>query len=187
MDIPWGDEKTKHFVTHVGLITTDGPHGPDIMACEWTHQISYVPALFAIHVKPTSATYDNLLATNEFGISIAASDQTVLTSVAGGQSGKKVNKIEALKKLGFQFRKAEKIAVPMVEGVSFWAECKVMDHRPYGDHEMFIGEALLAAINQEKQTLIYHGGKYWQRGEQILKPPSEELEKIRETIQGAKK
>lgn len=187
MDIPWGDEKTTKFVSHIGLITTDGPHGPDIMACEWTHQISYRPALFAIHVGPNKATYENILATKEFGIHIAAYQQSVLANIAGGQSGKKINKIQALTDLGFRFRKAESISAPILEEAAFWAECKLMDHRTYGDHEMFIGQAVSASTHPEKDPLLYHGGKYWQRGEQILKPPAEELEKIHEIIQRAKK
>lgn len=187
MDIPWGDEKTTKFVSHIGLISTDGPHGPDIMACEWTQQISYRPALLAVYVKPTSATYDNLLASGCFGVSIASEGQSVLTSVAGGQSGKTVHKIKVLDQLGFRFRAAEQIAVLLPEGTSFWAECTLADHRPYGDHEMFVGEIVCAAINKEAKPLLYHGGTYWRKGEQILKPPAEELEKIREIIQKAKK
>ena len=31
MDLPWGDEKTVQFVTNVGLITSDGQHGQNIV------------------------------------------------------------------------------------------------------------------------------------------------------------
>ena len=41
MDIPWGSEGTRKFVTNVGLITSDDPHGNNIMAAEWTHLVSY--------------------------------------------------------------------------------------------------------------------------------------------------
>ena len=33
MDLPWGDEKTIQFITNVGLITTKGPFGDNIMVC----------------------------------------------------------------------------------------------------------------------------------------------------------
>ena len=45
MDLPWGDEKTTKFVTNVGLITSNGPYGYNIIAAEWTHQVSYSPSL----------------------------------------------------------------------------------------------------------------------------------------------
>ena len=52
MDLPWGDDCSKKFVTNVGLITSDGPHGPNIMACEWTHHVSYSPGLIAVCIGP---------------------------------------------------------------------------------------------------------------------------------------
>jgi flavin reductase (DIM6/NTAB) family NADH-FMN oxidoreductase RutF len=47
MDLLWNDRRTRQFVTNVGLITSDGPLGPNIMAAEWTHHISYSPSLIA--------------------------------------------------------------------------------------------------------------------------------------------
>ena len=32
MDLVWGDEKTRQFITNVGLVTTSGPFGHNIMA-----------------------------------------------------------------------------------------------------------------------------------------------------------
>jgi hypothetical protein len=32
MDLLWNDRRTRQFVTNVGLITSDGPLGPNIMA-----------------------------------------------------------------------------------------------------------------------------------------------------------
>jgi flavin reductase (DIM6/NTAB) family NADH-FMN oxidoreductase RutF len=36
MELPWNDRRTRQFLTNVGLITTDGPYGPNVMAAEWT-------------------------------------------------------------------------------------------------------------------------------------------------------
>ena len=47
MDLSWNDRKTRQFVTNVGLITSEGPLGPNIMAAEWIHHISYSPSLVA--------------------------------------------------------------------------------------------------------------------------------------------
>jgi hypothetical protein len=48
MDLSWNDRRTRQFLTNVRLITTDGPYGPDVMAAEWTHHISYSPSLIAV-------------------------------------------------------------------------------------------------------------------------------------------
>lgn len=182
MDIPWGDEKTMQFVTNVGLITTDGPYGPDVMACEWTHQISYRPALIAIHVNPRNATHENILAAKAFGVNIASDDQSVLSSIAGGNTGKSTDKIKVLEGLGFRFVQAKEIPVLMIEGAAFWAECKLFDYRTVGDRTQFIGEIVSATAHKGIEPLIYNGGKYWKRGENIPKPSIEEMQRIKELI-----
>lgn len=187
MDIPWGDEKTMQSITNVGLITTDGPYGPDVMACEWTHQVSYRPALFSIHVNPKDATHENIMATKIFGISICATDQAVLSSIAGGNSGKIINKMKALEDLGFQFIQAREIPLLMVVGAAFWAECKLFDYRAIGDHTQFVGQAIYAQVFKDKEPLIYHAGKYWNRGEAIAKSSPEEIARIKKAIETNKK
>ena len=108
MDLPWGEERTKQFVTNVGLITSNGPNGHDIMACEWTHHVSYSPGLIADCINRTDATHENIEKTKQFGVNLAASDQNTLSSVAGGYHGKDYDKIAALKELGYKFFKAKK-------------------------------------------------------------------------------
>ena len=36
MNLQWNDRRTRQFITNVGLITSDGLYGPDVMAAEWT-------------------------------------------------------------------------------------------------------------------------------------------------------
>ena len=63
MDLPWGEERNKQFVTNVGLITSNGPNGHDIMSAEWTHHVSYSPGLIAVCVNFHDATHENIKAT----------------------------------------------------------------------------------------------------------------------------
>ena len=37
MHLAWNDRRTRQFITNVGLITSNGPAGLDIMSAEWTH------------------------------------------------------------------------------------------------------------------------------------------------------
>ncbi|MBI4272409.1 flavin reductase [Candidatus Uhrbacteria bacterium] len=176
-----------HFRTNIGLITTDGPYGPDVMACEWTHQVSYRPALISIHVNVKNATHENILASKVFGVNIASADQSVLSSVAGGNSGKTTDKIKALGELGFHFIQATQIPVLLVEGAAFVAECKLFDYRTVGDHTQFIGEVVAVTLQKEKEPLIYGAGKYWHQGENIPKPSVEEMERIKKIVATHKK
>ena len=187
MDLPWGDEKTVLFVTNVGLITTNGPHGHNIMAAEWTHHVSYSPGLVAVCIGLNKATLENIRESKEFGISLAATDQSVLSSVSGGSSGKGYNKIAALKELGFKFYNAKKINALMVEDAVLNIECKLFKEIPLGDHVMFVGEVLGASLNKNKEPLAYHEVKYWKLSASIENPPQQELENIKSVVEKHKK
>ena len=187
MDLPWGSDKSKLFITNVGLVTSDGPFGPNVMACEWTHHVSYSPGLIAVCIDQNSATHANIKKTKEFGINICSSDQNVLSSISGNYTGKEFDKVKALGELGFKFYKAKKIKAPMIQGAALNVECKLYKEIALGDHTMFVGEAIEATANPGKEPLAYHKGKYWMLGDDIPKPPAEELEKIRKTAEKFKK
>lgn len=161
MDLPWGDPSSNKFATSIGLITSNGPHGHNIMACEWTHHLSYKPGLIAISLGHTKATLENIKASKEFGVNLCATDQSTLSSISGEYSGRYYNKIDALQEIGFQFYLGDTIDVLMVEGASMNAECRLFKEAIFGDHIMLIGEVLYAKSNRDKESLIYNNGKYW--------------------------
>ena len=140
VDLPWGDPRTIKFATNVGLITSTGPYGDNIMSAEWTHQVSYSPGLIAVAIGRGKATLENIEKTKEFGVNLAAVDQASLAHIAGTNHGDKVDKIAALKELGYKFFKAKKIKPLMVEGAAMQAECKVVKIIDIGDHPIVIGE-----------------------------------------------
>jgi|SRR5215213_3878951 len=86
------------------------------MTCEWTHHLSYDPGLVAVSIGHTKTIVENIRALKEFAVNLCVSDQSILSSVAGGYSGSKYDKISALKELGFQFYDANKIKTLMVKG-----------------------------------------------------------------------
>ncbi|VVB99585.1 FMN reductase (NADH) RutF [uncultured archaeon] len=181
MDLGYGNEKAGKFVTNVGLVTTDGPNGPNIMAAEWTYYVSWSPALISVHIGGGSvgkATAENITKSKEFGVSIASEGQNVLSSIAGGSSGREVSKIPLLKEMGFAFRPAKKIKVQMPDGAASYAECRLLEAKQLGDHTMFIGEVLEIESDAGKKPLAYSAGKYYHLGEQIHKPAQDVLDRI---------
>ena len=183
MDLPWNDERSNQFITNVGLITSDGPFGPNVMACEWTHHISYHPGLIAVSLGLTKATVENIRTSKEFGVNLCASDQSVLASVAGGYTGSMYDKVNALKELGFEFYKANKINSLMVKGAALDIECRLYKEITLGDHITFVGEVVEAFNNPDKVPLAYHKGKYWIMDTNLIKPSMEERERIKTVVE----
>jgi len=187
MDLPWGDEKTVMFITNVGLITSKGIYGDNIMAAEWTHHVSYVPGLIAVCLGLNRATLQNIKSSKEFGVNLTATDQNVLASVAGGSTGKEIDKVKVLKELGFKFYKAKKINALMVKDAVLNLECKLVKQIELGDHMMLVGEVINAELNKGKEPLAYNRLKFWKLEKNIEKPSEKELERIKNIVQENKK
>lgn len=182
MHLPWNDRRTRQFLTNIGLITSDGPWGPNVMAAEWTFHISYAPSLIAVCIHPWDATAENIAQSREFGVNLASEDQSIISSVAGGYTGKEVDKMAVLRELGVEFYDAKKIKVLMVKGAAMNVECRLFKQEELGDHVMFVGEVVEISADERIKPIIYHNGKYWSLGEHVPRPPEvfEKIEKLAE-------
>jgi flavin reductase (DIM6/NTAB) family NADH-FMN oxidoreductase RutF len=181
MNLPRNDRRTRQFVTNVGLITSNGPLGINVMAAEWNHHVSYSPSLIAVNVRQDDATAENIKESKEFGVNLAAEDQNIICSITGQHTGKRVDKIALLKKMGIVFYESKKIKVPMITGAAMNAECKLIkQEEQLGDHIMFVGEVVEISADERIKPLIYQNGKYWKLGDAIAKPAPETLDKINE-------
>ena len=81
------------FTTTVGFITTNGRRGPNVMAAEWTFNVSYDPFLISVHVAPGEATHEAIVETGEFGVNLVAEHQRVAMAFAGHFSQHEVDKV----------------------------------------------------------------------------------------------
>jgi flavin reductase (DIM6/NTAB) family NADH-FMN oxidoreductase RutF len=75
-----------------------------------------------------------------------------MSSVAGGYSGINYDKISALKELGFEFYKAERITPIMIKAAAVNIECVLSKEITIGDHTTFV-EVIEASNNPDKIPL----------------------------------
>jgi len=154
----------RYFATGVGLVTSTGRHGSNVMAVEWTMHISYEPMLIAIFIHEGSATYENIMDTKEFGVNISSDEQASLVNIAGGYSRKEIDKLN----IGlFDTYNARCIKAPMLKGCVINAECLLVNHYKMGDHVAVIGEVVDAKFDRTKSPLIYHQGMYRKIGKKL--------------------
>jgi flavin reductase (DIM6/NTAB) family NADH-FMN oxidoreductase RutF len=177
MDPKDDDVSWRQFVTNVGLVTSRGPLGDNIMSAEWTHNVSYEPMLLMVNLRESRATAENIRASKEFGVNLAGEAQNVFSSVAGNNKGREVDKIAVLRELGAEFYEAKKINCLMLKGAAANFECKLVNTVEMGDHVAFVGEAVESDAGPGR-PITYHGGKYYKIGDNIAKPGPEFLEKI---------
>ncbi len=161
-------EASRYLITSVALITSTGPHGPNVMSAEWTFQVSYRPMRLMVLVNPAEATCDNIVSIREFGANFLGDDQAALASLAGYYTGREVNKLSSEL---FQTYGAKKISAPMILGCFLNAECKVVEVFNAGDHTMFLGDVVEVQFDRERSPLLYSQRRYWHRGSPVEKGP----------------
>ena len=155
----------RYFATGVSMITSVGHKGKNVMAAEWTMQISHNPMLIAVFIHKESATLTNILKTKEFGINVASDEQTTLVSISGGYSRNEIDKLSMSD--FFKLIKSQKIKPPLIDGCVINAECKLFTTKRIGDHTMVVGKVASIKYDKTKKPLIYHQGKYFGIGSTI--------------------
>ena len=155
----------RHFLTGVSMITSVGPNGQNVMAAEWTMQISYKPLLIAVFIHEGSNTLENIRKTKEFGVNVSSEEQTTAVSISGGYSRKEVDKLSILG--AFKLIKSKKIKPPLIAGCIINVECKLYTTRKIGDHVMIVGKVVSIEYDGTKKPLVYHLGKYFKIGSTI--------------------
>lgn len=165
-------EAHRYFVTGVSMITSRGSKGSNVMAAEWTMQISYNPTLIAIFIHKGSVTLNNILKTKEFGVNVASDEQSTAISTAGGFSRIEIDKL--LITDVFKTVKAKKIKTPLIQGSVLSAECRVFMKKIIGDHVMVVGKVVRIQYDKTKKPLIYHKNRYFH----IDKPIEPDRKKI---------
>lgn len=149
------------------MITSTGSLGKNVMAAEWTMQISYAPVLIAVFVHEKTATIKNIRQTREFSVNVASDEQTLLVNIAGGYSRTEIDKLKI--KNSFKFLKSKYIRAPLIADSLVNAECKLLTMKKIGDHIMIVGKVLSMRHNESKKPLIYHQGRYYRIGS-IIEP-----------------
>ena len=165
MDAKIVEKAQRYFATGISLVTSFGPHGQNVMAAEWTMQISYNPLLIAVFIHEGSATFENIKKTKEFGINVSSEGQTMAVNIAGGYSRREIDKLKI--KNAFEFLPSKKIKSPMISGCIINAECKLVTMKKLGDHIMVVGKAIAISYDETKKPLIYHSGRYFRIGSSI--------------------
>ncbi len=155
------------FTTTCALITTTGPTGPNVMAAEWTYNVSYHPFLLLVAIDPANRTHDMIRETREFGVNLVSEEQIAAMGFAGHYSKADTDKLSSDL---FETMPAERIRAPMIRGSLLAAECRLVDEISLGDHTGFLGEVVACSVDPEGKPILLHHGSH-RLGERIVREP----------------
>ena len=146
--------KPGNFVNPVPavLVTSGDMKNSNIMTVAWTGTICSDPAMTYISVRPNRYSYKLIKESGEFVINLTTRDLTFATDWCGVKSGKDVDKF---KEMHLTKQKANFVKCPLIAESPVSIECKVVEIKELGSHDMFIAEVL--GINASNEYIDEKG------------------------------
>ena len=150
----------------------------NITTVAWTGTINSEPAMCYISLRPTRYSYEIIKETGEFVINLTNKELAKATDWCGCRSGKKYDKF---KEMNLTKEKANFVKCPLIKESPASIECKVIEIKEMGSHNMIIAKVLSVdaddkyidksgAFDISKCNLIsYANGGYFSQGEKIGK------------------
>ena len=130
----------------VVMISCGDMEKSNITTIAWTGIISSEPPLIYISIRPTRKSYEIIKETSEFVINIPDEKLVWQVDFCGTKSGKKVDKFE---EANLSKEKAKLVNAPLITECPVNLECKVMEIKPLGSHDMFIAEIININVDEK--------------------------------------
>ena len=146
------------------------PDEYNVLTVSWTGTICSNPPMCYVSIRPERYSYDIIKRTGAFVINLTNRDLDYATDFCGVKSGRECNKFEMAK---LTPQKSEFVDAPIVLEAPVSIECRVVDVKPLGSHDMFIAEVVNVVVDdsymQENgqldmaamNLLAYNHGQYF--------------------------
>ena len=148
-----------------------------MLTVAWTGTICSEPAMCYVSIRPERHSYEIVKRTGEFVINLTNEALAEATDWCGVRSGRHFDKF---KECGLSVEKSAVVSAPSIAEAPVSIECRVKDIIPLGSHDMFIGEVVSVAVDEQyidpetgkldlgKAKLIaYAHGEYFTLGEKL--------------------
>jgi flavin reductase (DIM6/NTAB) family NADH-FMN oxidoreductase RutF len=155
----------------------DTPENYNIITIAWAGTICSEPPMAYISVRPSRYSHEIIKRTGEFVINLPSVKLARATDFCGVKSGREINKFSHLK---LTPSKAKHVKAPLIEECPINIECRVIEVKPLGSHDMFLAQVLglyadskyidkkSGALDLQSADLIcYSHGKYYALGKRL--------------------
>lgn len=124
----------------------------NVLTVAWTGIVNTKPPMTYISVRPTRYSYGIIKESGEFVINLTTSKMVRETDFCGVKSRKDTDK---LKKCGLHIEPASAVSAPIISESPLSLECRVVEIKPLGSHDMFLAE--IAAVNVDGRYIDSKG------------------------------
>lgn len=149
----------------------------NILTVAWTGTICSDPPMCYISVRKERYSHEIISRTKEFVINITTEALAKATDWCGVKSGRDFNKF---KEMHLTPEKGQIVKAPIIKESPLNIECRVVEVKELGSHDMFIAEVVAIDAEEElidkgtgafqlnhAQPLAYSHGKYYGLGEKL--------------------
>ncbi len=140
-----------HYPTGVAVVTARGASGPLSLVVTSFVSVSLSPVLVAFCASRTSATWPLIAAASHCCVNVLAESQEALCKQLAAKSADRF--------AGVVHRPAASGA-PILDGVVAWFDCRIVESRVAGDHDLVLLEVLAHDSTPELEPLVFHRSGY---------------------------
>lgn len=158
------------------MVTCGSMEKPNVLTIAWTGIINSEPPMTYISVRPSRYSHKLIKESGEFVINISTLELAKACDYCGVKSGKNTNKFQDME---LEIEPCSKVSVPMLKKAPVCLECKVVDSKVYGTHEMFTAEIVNVNIDdqyleednrlalEKAGLLVFAHGRYYTMGRDL--------------------
>lgn len=158
-------ELLRNGCSRVGIISTVGPKGVNLMTAEWTYLVALRPLHFAIGLGLGTYSVELIRARGEFGLTLCDSSLAPVADFVGSFSGAEIDKSQVS---GVDLRAPAVTGTPTVRGGYLNAECRVVSVVELPDYALIIGEAVSTVTDTAARSdPLVRNGRLYRLGEEV--------------------
>lgn len=151
---------------------------PNIITVAWAGTICSDPVMLSISVRKERYSHSIIKETKEFVVNLTTKDTCFATDYCGVKSGRDVDKFKDMK---LTPQAASKVSAPLIDECPVNIECRVVDIKELGSHDMFIAEVVAVHADEaymdergkfdlaKAEPIAYSHGEYYTLGEKVGK------------------
>lgn len=134
------------------LISSGDTEHPNVMTAAWTGIICSDPVITYVSLRPSRYTHELVSKNKEFVINLPTWKEAEAVDTVGVKSGRDLDKFALT---GLIAEPSTQVKAPQITQCPVSMECKVLEVRPFGTHDMFLAEVV--AVNVDEQYIDESG------------------------------
>lgn len=177
--LQWEPGTMVYPIPAVMLSCGEKPEAFNIITIAWTGTLNSNPPMLYASIRKSRHSYDIVKRVGEFVINLTTKDLAFATDWCGVRSGKDYDKFKSMK---LTPRMAQKVKAPIIVESPVNIECKVVEVKEAGTHDVFMAEVVHIQADEKymdrktgafelfrSNPLVYSHGHYYELGHHIGK------------------